>query len=106
MGWRARGRSGGGRGLWPGHGPFSNLPPWQRPGWRYGRGACWWLYPYYKSTNPEAPNQTPILPITPLTSSIPRFPKEQETQILEQQMTMLQAQLDAVKNHLTELAKE
>jgi len=34
MGWRGRGRSG----LWPGAGPFSNLPPWQRPGWVYGYG--------------------------------------------------------------------
>jgi len=34
MGWRGRGRSG----QWPGAGPFSNLPPWQRPGWVYGYG--------------------------------------------------------------------
>lgn len=37
-GWR------GGWGPWPGRGPFSYLPPWQRPGWLYGRGACWWLF--------------------------------------------------------------
>jgi hypothetical protein len=48
----------------------------------------------------------PLLPTTPLTQSIPRFSKEQETQILEQQMTVLQSQLDAVKNRLTELSKE
>ncbi|MGQ9514487.1 MAG: hypothetical protein ACUVTL_05495 [Thermoproteota archaeon] len=34
-------------GLWPGRGPFSYLPPWQRPGWLYGRGACWWLFNPY-----------------------------------------------------------
>ncbi|MBS7631418.1 DUF5320 domain-containing protein [Candidatus Bathyarchaeota archaeon] len=34
MGWRGRGRTG----TWPGAGPFSNLPPWQRPGWVYGYG--------------------------------------------------------------------
>jgi len=22
-------------------GPFSYLPPWERPGWSFGRGACW-----------------------------------------------------------------
>jgi len=38
-------------GPWPGRGPFSYLPPWQRPGWLFGRGACrWllgrWLWPY------------------------------------------------------------
>ncbi|MGC8932358.1 MAG: hypothetical protein ACP5LQ_03605 [Candidatus Methanodesulfokora sp.] len=46
-------RGGGWWGPWPGRGPFSYLPPWQRPGWVFGRGACWWLfgpwryYPYY-----------------------------------------------------------
>jgi hypothetical protein len=27
------------RGPWPGAGPFSYLPPWQRPGWLFGRWA-------------------------------------------------------------------
>ncbi|RLF21776.1 MAG: hypothetical protein DRJ68_02715 [Thermoprotei archaeon] len=31
-------------GPWPGRGPFSYLPPWLRPGWLFGRGACWWLF--------------------------------------------------------------
>ena len=35
MGWR---RGGGWTGPWPGRGPFSYLPPWQRPGWIYGGG--------------------------------------------------------------------
>jgi hypothetical protein len=34
----------GWRGPWPGRGPFSYLPPWMRPGWVYGPGACWRLY--------------------------------------------------------------
>lgn len=38
--WGGRGRGGWG-GPWPGRGPFSNLPPWERPGRVYGRGACW-----------------------------------------------------------------
>jgi hypothetical protein len=36
MGWRGGGR--GRSGYWPGRGPFSSLPPWQRPGWLYGYG--------------------------------------------------------------------
>ncbi|MEM2988792.1 MAG: hypothetical protein QXU06_02620 [Candidatus Bathyarchaeia archaeon] len=32
-------------GPWPGAGPFSYLPPWQRPGWVYGRGAIAWNAP-------------------------------------------------------------
>ncbi|RLF13636.1 MAG: hypothetical protein DRJ66_07490 [Thermoprotei archaeon] len=46
MGWRwgwAGGR-GGWQGPWPGRGPFSYLPPWLRPGWLFGRGACRWLF--------------------------------------------------------------
>ena len=39
MGWRW-----GWRGPFPGRGPFSYLPPWLRPGWVFGRGACWWLF--------------------------------------------------------------
>lgn len=31
-------------GPWPGNGPFRYLPPWQRPGWLYGRGACWRIF--------------------------------------------------------------
>lgn len=44
-GWRGGwGRGGWGwRGPWPGRGPFSYLPPWQRPGWLFGKGACWRL---------------------------------------------------------------
>ena len=28
---------------YPGHGPWSHLPPYERPGWWYGRGrgCCW-----------------------------------------------------------------
>jgi len=34
-------------GPWPGHGPFSYLPPWLRPGWvLWGRGWRWWWYLY------------------------------------------------------------
>ncbi len=27
-------------GKWPGFGPFSHLPPWERPGWYYSRCFC------------------------------------------------------------------
>lgn len=106
MSWRGRGRNRGNYGIWPGHGPFSDVPPWQRPGWLYGRGACWRLYPNYDSIGPLDPDQASIPSIALSTPIIPRFTKEQETQILEQQRTMLQAQLDTIKNRLTELTKE
>jgi len=38
----------GWRGPWPGHGPFSHLPPWERPGWALGGWAPYWPgYAYY-----------------------------------------------------------
>ncbi len=52
-GWRRSGYSG----AWPGRGPFSHLPPWERPGWLYGPGACWRIYgasPYAQATTPTA----------------------------------------------------
>ncbi|ADL18474.1 hypothetical protein ASAC_0066 [Acidilobus saccharovorans 345-15] len=42
MGWWRFGRWGGGP--WPGHGPFSYLPPWERPGWAM---AWYGYYGYY-----------------------------------------------------------
>ena len=40
------------RGPWPGHGPFSYLPPWERPGWVLG----WWApyRPGYAYYDPES----------------------------------------------------
>lgn len=50
-GWRRSGYWG----AWPGRGPFSNLPPWERPGWLYGPGACWrlGLVPYAQAPAPS-----------------------------------------------------
>jgi len=45
FGW-GRGRGWNWMNPWPGRGPFSHLPPWQRPGWIFGRGACRWLFPW------------------------------------------------------------
>ena len=42
------------RGRWPGRGPFSHLPPWQRPGWLMRMG---WFYPPYPA--PLAPSMMP-----------------------------------------------
>jgi len=63
MAWgMGRGR-GGWMGPWPGRGPFSHLPPWQRPGWLFGRGACWWLFggpwAYAPFSMPYMPYLTP-----------------------------------------------
>jgi hypothetical protein len=82
------------RGNWPGAGPYSNLPPWQRPGWTYGRGACWYLYgpqtqPATLATLPE--NEAAIL-------------KEQKT-LIEEQLKAMQERLDQIQERLKELNK-
>jgi len=103
MGWRGRGGRGG---PYPGRGPFSELPPWQRPGWLYGYGAeprytvdptkCarfpwmprWWW------ANPDAVPYTGIMP-TP----------EQEKQYLEQTVESLEEELESIKKRLEEIGE-
>lgn len=79
MGWRGRGWAN----TWPGRGPFSNLPPWQRPGWLYGRGACWYLYGPYATVPPAKP--------------------EDEAVLLNQQKTLIEEQLKAMQDTLKKI---
>jgi hypothetical protein len=96
MGWRGRGRGGGWTGPWPGRGPFSYLPPWQRPGWLYGRGACWWLFaPYLQTTTPQTAAVT--------APAYTAFPKEQEITMLENQTQWLEQTLGQIRKRLEEL---
>ena len=97
MGWRRGGQSGS----WPGRGPFSYLPPWQRPGWLYGRGACWSLLdPKVQSTIQQAQPATIQPPL------VPTFTREQEQEMLDQQEKILKAQLDAISKRLEDLSKQ
>jgi hypothetical protein len=51
-----------GRGPYPGRGPWSWLPPWERPGWYFGRGWCWWwLYARAPPPPPPQPYYPPWL---------------------------------------------
>jgi hypothetical protein len=51
-----------GRGPYPGRGPWSWLPPWERPGWHFGRGWCWWwLYARAPPPPPPQPYYPPWL---------------------------------------------
>jgi hypothetical protein len=88
MGWRGRGWAA----PWPGRGPFSNLPPWQRPGWLYGRGACWYLYGPYQAVTPiKAEDEAALL-------------KEQKT-LIEEQLKAMQETLKRIQERLDELKK-
>ncbi|MEM2897626.1 MAG: hypothetical protein QXG01_08720 [Candidatus Bathyarchaeia archaeon] len=90
-GWRGRGWFG----PWPGRGPFSYLPPWQRPGWLFGPGACWWLlglgtgWPYTYGF----PQRFPMLP-----------PKE-ELSALEESKKALEEELKGIEARIEELKK-
>lgn len=97
------GRRGGGRGagrgfgMYPGNGPFSHLPPWERPGWLYGRGSCWALG-YWQGTPTVGTTTPPPLP-TDLTVL------KNQKEILETQLKTLQESLERIEARLRELEK-
>jgi len=72
-----------GWGPWPDHGPFSHLPPWERPGWVL-RGRCWpfWYY------------------------GLPPSSKEEEIKYLEELGKDLREQLKYIEERLKELGGE
>ncbi|WP_434731966.1 hypothetical protein WLZ34_07105 [Thermogladius sp. KZ2Tp1] len=66
-------------GPWPGHGPWSHLPPWMRPGW-----YLWWAAP--QTAAPVAP-----------------WSREAELQYLESLKSYLQETLRRVEERINEL---
>ena len=76
-----------GRGQWPGNGPFRNLPPWERPGWLYGRGSCWSM-----GYQPG---------VVPNVQSIP----SNDLQTLQSQKNLLEIQLSSLQERLNEIEK-
>lgn len=74
-------RNGHGRcfGNYPGNGPFSSLPPWERPGHLHGPGVCTYLT--------QSPAQTPIT-------------KEAQTALLTQQKNTIELQIKALQQTL------
>jgi len=100
---------------WPGRGPFSNLPPWQRPGRAYGgrsygRGgsagpqACarlpwlprwWWADPTYAY---QPPTPTPQDELSALEESKKVLGEEKAS--IEQEINDLETQLKGLKSKL------
>jgi hypothetical protein len=80
-----------GRGNWPGNGPYNNLPPWQRPGWLYGRGACHYIYEA-QYIAPPAISQDEATSLNEQKTAV-------ETQIKAMQETLIKIQerLDTIK---------
>ncbi len=74
---------------YPGFGPWSHLPPWERPGWKFGRGRCWWLL-----ANPEYTEQYFALS------------KEEELRMLEEMERYLEEELRMIRRRIEELRRE
>ncbi|MEM4747088.1 MAG: hypothetical protein QXW74_01005 [Archaeoglobaceae archaeon] len=70
---------------WPGFGPFSHLPPWERPGWYYGKCFCRYLIKRH---------------FWNLSAS----PKE-EISALEEYRKKLEAQKESIEEELKELER-
>jgi hypothetical protein len=93
-------------GRWPGRGPFSHLPPWQRPGWLYGRGACWWLLNPYYNRYFRAPYVDPTVPLSEYPA--PPYPlasltKEEEKSLLADQRKFLENEIQALKDSVKQI---
>ncbi len=96
-GGRGRGGGrGGGRGLWPGNGPFRDLPPWERPGWLYGRGSCWSLGYQTGYTPANIPGAT--------TDNLQAL--QNQKNILEQQLKSLQETIAGIEKRLSEVEEQ
>ncbi|MGY5859448.1 MAG: hypothetical protein RTU63_08760 [Candidatus Thorarchaeota archaeon] len=96
MGYGRGGGRGGGRGYgqWPGNGPFRHLPPWERPGWLYGRGSCWTMG-YWSGTNPTT---------IPQTTDVQSLQNQKD--LLVQQLQSLQEAIDRIETRLKEVEKQ
>jgi len=86
------GRSGD-RGRWPGNGPFRNLPPWERPGWLYGRGSCW-----YMGYRPGVG-----LGVSPFSTVADIQTLRNQKELLEEQLKNLQDNLRSIEKRLSEM---
>jgi len=96
---------------WPGRGPFSHLPPWQRPGRTYGgRG-----YGRGGSVNPQACARFPGLPrwwwADPTFAYQPPMPTAQDELValevskkeLSEEKTNIEQEINDIETHLKEL---
>jgi hypothetical protein len=108
MGWRRRAWTG----PWPGRGPFSDLPPWQRPGWVYGgRGwrsvdprVCarfpwlprwWWADPAYAYQPPKTAPEDEVAALEDCKKQL-----GDEKASIEQEITEIETQIKELKNKL------
>jgi len=98
----------GGRqaGPWPGHGPFSHLPPWERPGWVYGRGACWrFINPWPQSGDGYPPAGQAMSGYSYPPAGYPGYPQSSGELTEEEEERMLKEELSELEERVAELTK-
>ena len=72
---------------YPGFGPWSHLPPWERPGWKYMEQEQLQYYPeHYQRYEPVEPSE--------------------ELKILEREAKYLEERLSQIKSRIEELKKQ
>ncbi len=90
----------GRRNLYPGNGPFRDLPPYQRPGFLYGGGRGYW------GTDPTRCARFPWLQrgwwANPETGGTPN-PPTSEKEFLEDQMSYLKKEIEQINKRLEEI---
>ncbi|MCF2137232.1 MAG: hypothetical protein K9W43_08320 [Candidatus Thorarchaeota archaeon] len=94
---RGRGWGGGSYGgMWPGNGPFRDLPPWERPGWLYGPGSCWTMGYWGQGTGTAPPAWTP-----PAYNEVEALKRQKD--LIENQLKAMQQTLEQISRRLEEL---
>ncbi|MEM1608732.1 MAG: hypothetical protein QXG81_05640 [Ignisphaera sp.] len=87
------------RGPYPGNGPWSHLPPWQRPGWLFGGGGYWLQYlDKYWYQPPITPPTAPTAPIDPETEI--RYLEELRRYISDVMLKEIDARIEELRRLL------
>jgi hypothetical protein len=76
-------------GRYPGNGPFRELPPWERPGWKYGWGREGWCWYQYARLNLDPTERKRLL--------------EEEREVLEKEKKALEERLKQIEEELKKL---
>ncbi len=95
-----------GRRRYPGNGPWSDVPPAQRPGWGIGYGRGYGRGYGYTGTDPTRCTRFPLLQRWWWSNSDTVTLNGTEKEFLEGHVDVLTKELEVLKKKLSELAEE